>query len=388
MVSFSIPAGLPSPVSLLLPGAVCQTQNPSVSAYTPRAPFIHRASSVLTPAHYFNHGANGIFKIQDPMVLGHEACGVVTAVGPNQPPTTSLSVGDRVAMEVGLACNTCRHCKAGRYNLCPGMRFCSSAKTHPHLDGTLQEYMVHPSSLCFKLPPKLHLPLAALAEPLSVVLNAFRRADIKPGSRILVLGAGAVGLLACALAKASGCTTVVAVDIEQAKLDFAEEMNWVDGTYALPRGPRVSGLESLAVAQQGWEGLKASPAVTGVEELDQGFDVVFECTGVESCMQLAPMAAIAGGKVLFVGMGTPNLLLPCGPSLLREVDLMGVFRYANTYPQALALLGSGQLGDVGKMISQSYPLDQAVQAFEDMKRGRDKDGKPVIKPMVGNLELQ
>jgi L-iditol 2-dehydrogenase len=87
-------------------------------------------------------------------------------------------------------------------------------------------------------------------------------------------------------------------------------------------------------------------------------------------------------------MGTANLTLPTGPSLLREVDLIGVFRYANTYPEALALLGSGSLGDVGKMITHRYPLDRAVEAFEDLKRGRDKDGKTIIKPMVGNLDLQ
>jgi L-iditol 2-dehydrogenase len=87
-------------------------------------------------------------------------------------------------------------------------------------------------------------------------------------------------------------------------------------------------------------------------------------------------------------MGTPNLLLPTGPAMLREVDLIGVFRYANCYPDALALLGSGRLGDVGKMVTQRYPLDRAGEAFEDMRRGRDKDGNTVIKPMVGNLELR
>jgi L-iditol 2-dehydrogenase len=87
-------------------------------------------------------------------------------------------------------------------------------------------------------------------------------------------------------------------------------------------------------------------------------------------------------------MGTANLTLPTGVSFIREVNLVGVFRYANTYPDALALLGSGQLGDVSKMISQRYSLERAAEAFEDMKRGRDKDGNTVIKPMVGNLELK
>lgn len=87
-------------------------------------------------------------------------------------------------------------------------------------------------------------------------------------------------------------------------------------------------------------------------------------------------------------MGTANLTLPIGPSMIREVDLIGVFRYCNTYPEALALLGSGKLGDVSKMITQRYPLDRAVEAFEDLRRGRDKDGNTVIKAVVGNLELK
>lgn len=100
--------------------------------------------------HYYMHGANGIFKIQAPMVLGHESCGIITALGPNQPASSSLKVGDRVAMEVGINCKTCRYCKMGRYNLCTQMRFASSAKTFPHLDGTLREVMTHPSELLYK----------------------------------------------------------------------------------------------------------------------------------------------------------------------------------------------------------------------------------------------
>jgi L-iditol 2-dehydrogenase len=333
-------------------------------------------SASLTPVHYYLHGANGTFKIRDPLVLGHESCGIVTAVGPN----THLAVGDRVALEVGISCRTCAYCKEGRYNLCPGMRFCSSAKTHPHLDGTLCEAMVHPAHLCHKLPAKVSMTEAALAEPLSVVLHAYKKAALRPGARVLVIGAGAVGLLAAALVKGCGASTVVQVDIEEPKLAFAKEMGWADATFTLPRGPRVSGTESLAAAQANWDLLKASPAAEGLEA---GFDAVFECTGVEPCMQLACFAAASGGKVLFVGMGTPQMLLPAAATLLREVDLHGVFRYANTYPEALALLGSGRLGDVGKMVTQRYSLERAGEAFEAVKAGKDKDGKPVIKVVVG-----
>lgn len=143
-----------------------------------------------------------------------------------------------------------------------------------------------------RLPPTLDLPLAALAEPLSVVLHAYRRAHLNPGSRILVLGAGAVGLLVCTLARASGCTSVIAVDIEQGKLDFAKEMDWATGVFALPKGPRVSGVEAVGAAQHSWAALRGDEVVQGVEGLEDGFDAVFECTGVEVCMQMAVMVSL------------------------------------------------------------------------------------------------
>lgn len=95
----------------------------------------------------------------------------------------------------------------------------------------------------------------------------------------------------CALARASGCTTVTAVDIEQAKLDFAHEMGWATDTFCLPKGPRVSGLDALGSAQSNWEALKASEPVQAVEDLEGGYDCVFECTGVESCMQMAVLVS-------------------------------------------------------------------------------------------------
>ena len=92
--------------------------------------------------HYYLHGRNGDFALQAPLVLGHEAAGIVTAVGPG---VKNLVPGQRVAIEAGVMCNNCDYCSKGRYNLCKNLRFASSAKTFPHLDGTLQEYMNHPA---------------------------------------------------------------------------------------------------------------------------------------------------------------------------------------------------------------------------------------------------
>ena len=107
--------------------------------------------------HYYVHGRNGDFVLQSPLVLGHEAAGIVTDVGYG---VTSVKVGQRVAIEAGVYCKECSYCVDGRYNLCQNMRFCSSAKTFPHLDGTLQGKMNHRADL---LHPYVHFtPLSLL----------------------------------------------------------------------------------------------------------------------------------------------------------------------------------------------------------------------------------
>lgn len=97
--------------------------------------------------HYYHHFRNGDIVVREPLTLGHESAGLVTAVGSA---VTSLRVGDRVALEVGQPCERCELCRAGRYNICRDMKFRSSAKAFPHAQGTLQEQIVHPARWCHK----------------------------------------------------------------------------------------------------------------------------------------------------------------------------------------------------------------------------------------------
>lgn len=405
--------------------------------------------------HYYLHGRNGDFALQHPMCLGHESAGEIVALGPNVPATANLAVGDRVAIEAGRFCGSCPKCRDGRYNLCKQMRFASSAKTFPHLDGTLQKYMNWPSWLVHKLPANVSLTSAALCEPLSVVLQGIRRSQLQPGQSVLVYGAGAVGLLACAAAKASGASFVAAVDIDQGKLAFAAANGWADATYLLPRTPPVvaavangngSAQEQDARARRVAEdkiaistasssasallqalstststsSTSASVSSTGyavqpapLELSTDGFDVVFECTGVPTCVQTGIFATKAGGKLVLIGMGNPIQTLPIGNASLREVDIIGVFRYANTYPIALGLLAGGTLraqgggihaqtpsphlthnpteghaagkkmGGIENLVSHTYPLTQALTAFETLANGKDSlHARGVVKVFI------
>ncbi|KAF7321885.1 PKS-ER domain-containing protein [Mycena kentingensis (nom. inval.)] len=326
--------------------------------------------------HYYIHGRNGDFALQAPMVLGHEASAIVTAVGPG---VTNLAVGTRVAIEAGVMCNKCTYCKSGRYNICKDMRFCSSAKTFPHLDGTLQTYMNHPAHLLHQLPDSCSFEDGALAEPLSVLLHAARRSQLSKGQTVLVFGVGAIGLLACSVARSFGASRIVAIDINQPRLDFATENGFADATFCLPIVCEKSKSPDEALR-------RAKDSIQSALDkfaAPDGFDVCFECTGAEPCIQMSVYAAAVGGKVLLIGMGSRNVMLPLSTAATREVDIQGSFRYANTYPAALELLAGPTLGAVRRLVTHRFGLDDAQKAFELMAKGRDEDGRMVLKVVIG-----
>ena len=167
--------------------------------------------------HYWTHGAIGDFIVRAPMVLGHEAAGVVTEVGSA---VTHLKAGDRVAIEPGVPCRMCKLCKTGVYNLCPDMQFCATPPVH----GNLCRYYVHAADFCYKLPDNLSLEEGALMEPLAVGVHACRRAGVCIGKRVLICGAGPIGLVNLLTAKAMGASEVVITDIADNRLEVAKSM--------------------------------------------------------------------------------------------------------------------------------------------------------------------
>ncbi|RMD40357.1 hypothetical protein DV735_g4784, partial [Chaetothyriales sp. CBS 134920] len=293
--------------------------------------------------HYYNHGRNGNFLVRAPLCLGHEASGVVTAVSDG----SALQVGDRVALE--------------------NLRFKSSAKTFPHFDGTLQTVITHPANMCHKLPDSVSFEQGALIEPLAVSLHALRRSqngDGVPllGSTALVLGAGAVGMLTAAALAVSGVSSITIADIDGARLKIAEGIaggRFHFKTFQIPRSaPPSSTEEAFSNAE------KLAKEISASAGLSLGFDRVFECTGVPPCVQLGCYAAAPGGKLVLVGMGSSGMSLPTAAFALREVDVIGVFRYANCYPPAIALFASGQLDGVAEaLVTHRVKLQDGELAF-------------------------
>lgn len=334
--------------------------------------------------HYYCHGKNGQFALQHPMCLGHESVGEIIAFGPNTKTNKQFKLQQRIAIEPGQNCEKCVYCQSGRYNLCKNMRFASSAKTAPHLHGTLQRFINWPLRLCHPLPDHVDMQSAALAEPLAVVLQALKRSRFVKGQSVLVIGAGAVGMLACAASKHFQASTISAIDVSQNRLDLAKDLDWCNSTYL------NTNVNQFADEKELMQHIKST-----LKDVDQdGFDVVYECTGVPTCVRTAIHAAKPGGVVCMIGMGHPTMTLPMDAAALREVDLVGVFRYANMFPQAIELLSNSPVMAslhngkpiVQAILSHTFPLARADQAFETMKAGKSADGKGVMKVMVVDEE--
>ncbi|KAJ4368800.1 hypothetical protein N0V83_005882 [Neocucurbitaria cava] len=330
--------------------------------------------------HYYRHYRNGDILVREPMSLGHESAGVVMAVGAD---VSNFKVGDKVALEVGLPCEQCERCKEGRYNICKGMKFRSSAKAFPHAQGTLQDRINHPAAWCHKLPDDVSLDLGALLEPLSVAIQASRRAQLGAGATVLVFGAGAVGLLVAAMAKISGAGTVVIADIDAGRVQFAVDNKFAHKGFTVPlkRGSTIE--EQLDIAKETAAEIGKTTKESGGEVGE--VDAVFECTGVPSCVQASIFASRPGGKVLLIGMGTPVQTLPISAAALREVDIIGVFRYANTYPTGIEVVSKKgpDYPDFSKLVTHRYQgLEAAVEAFDMAGKTKDDSGNLVIKVVL------
>lgn len=290
--------------------------------------------------HYWVAGRIGDFVVKAPMVMGHESSGTVAALGEG---VTNLQIGDRVAIEPGVPCRTCSFCKAGRYNLCPDMKFCAT----PPVDGSLARYYVHAADFCYKLPDHVSFDEGALLEPLSVGVHACQRAGVKLGSKVLVCGAGPIGLVCLLTAKASGASQVIITDLEENRLQVAKKLG-ADHTV------KVTSRDSRAVAEQ----------IT--KTLGCQADRTIECSGAQPSIATAIYATRSGGVLVLVGLGAPEVNIPIVDAAVREVDIRGIFRYCNCYPTALEMVASGRV-DVKPLITHTYKLEESLEAFERAK---------------------
>ena len=245
--------------------------------------------------HYYLNGRIGDFILKSPMILGHETAGIAVSDG------VKIKKGDTVAIEPGIPCMKCSYCKSGEYNLCPDIRFFAT----PPVDGSMREYIVHPESFVYDA-SGLSTSEASLAEPMSVGVYAVRKSSIGPGSKVLITGAGSVGILTAFVAEASGAEVILS-DLDQTKIDYAGKCGF--NAYLN-------------------------------KDIREKFDAVFECSGYAA--EFAVDHTRRGGDILLVGMGDESGISNLKITL-NEINVQGIFRYRNTYETALDIIRKNRM---------------------------------------------
>jgi len=299
--------------------------------------------------HYFQHGRIGDFVVREPLILGHECAGEVVELGPQ---VTMLEVGDRVALEPGIPCRRCRHCMSGRYNLCQDVQFMATPPVH----GAFCEYVTSPEDFAYRLPDNVSYEAGATIEPLSVGMHAVTLARLLPGERVAVLGTGTIGLLAVAAANAAGAGEIAAVDLMPHRLAMAHKMG-------AARTLNVSGKDLLGCLAE--------------EGLVDWADVVMECAGADATIQAAFEVARPGGRVVWIGMGNDTVEVPVIKSLVKELSIYGVFRYANVYRRAVALIAAGKI-DPAPLITHRFRFPAIHEALEFASSGEGGSIKTMV----------
>ncbi|KAJ5090956.1 hypothetical protein N7532_009640 [Penicillium argentinense] len=293
--------------------------------------------------HFWKTGRIGSLVFEGDCIIGHEASGVVLQCGEG---VGNLRPGDRVAVEPGVPCEHCFLCDEGRYNLCEDVQF---AGVYPY-HGTVQRYKVHPAKWLHKIPDNVSFAEGALLEPLSVVMHGIKTAGLSLGRGVVVCGAGPIGLIALAAARASGAHPIVVTDLEPARLAFAKEFVPSCITYQVDRNKDAQG------------NAQAIRALFGDSEYVAP-ETILECTGVESSVCTAAYTARRGGTVMVIGVGKAIMNnLPFMHISLAEIDLRFINRYRDTWPPAIQCLSGGIL-DLKKLVSHVFPLERAQDAL-------------------------
>ncbi|WLR95341.1 NAD(P)-dependent alcohol dehydrogenase [Shinella zoogloeoides] len=286
--------------------------------------------------HYYTHGAIGPFVVREPMILGHEAAGIIEEVGSA---VQNLKVGDRVCMEPGIPDPQSRASRLGLYNLDPAVRFWATPPVH----GVLRPSVVHPAAFTFKLPDNVSYAAGAMVEPLAVGFQAVSKAKLTPGAVALVMGAGPIGMVTAIAALSAGCAKVIVTDVVDEKLAVARKLEPAIMTVNV----RSQDLKSVIAREtDGW-----------------GVDVVFECSGAAAVIADTVHHGCPGGAIVFVGMPLQPVPLDIVIAQTKELRIEHVFRYAHVYPRIVALLGSNQI-HVDALITDTYAFEDSIEAFD------------------------
>ena len=302
-----------------------------------------KEGEVLVRVHYAGicgtdmHVYHGMFKERAnlPRILCHEFSGEIAAVGAN---VAALKVGDRVVADPIISCGRCPACLSGQYNVCSTLKLIGI-----DIDGAFAEYVVADARKVFKIPDNLSTRTAVLAEPYALGVHSCRRAVIEPGDKVVVLGAGRLGLAVLEVLRQTAAALVVSVDIFENRLDVAKKMG-----------------ADLALNS------KEKDPVKTVLELTEGYgaDRVIETVGVApEIPQQAVSMTRNGGRIVMMGLGTKPAPVMWNEVVLKELSIVGSRVYQGEFPRALSLMAQDRFHP-DLLISQEVELERTAEAFK------------------------
>jgi L-iditol 2-dehydrogenase len=290
-----------------------------------------------------------------PIVMGHEAAGVVEAVGSA---VSLFAKGDRVTFDSTIYCNRCRYCLSGKPNLCSNRKVLGVSCDEYRQDGAMADYVVVPDHIVCRLPQGLAFEEAAMVEPVSIAVHAVERAAIHLGDSVVVIGCGIIGLLTIQAARLAGAGRVIAVDLVDYKLEEARRLGAAH-TINSRSGDPVEEIRRLTSGE--------------------GADVSLEAVGFPPTVDLAVRAVRKGGRCVLIGNLTPRLDFPLQVLVQRELDVRGTVASAGEYPACLDLIASGRL-DVKSLMSKTVPLEEGPHWFHLLHEGKERLFKVILKP--------
>ncbi len=290
-----------------------------------------------------------------PIVMGHEAAGVVAAAGAG---VSKFKAGDRVTFDSTVYCGQCEFCLQGEINLCNNRQVVGVSCGDYRRAGAFAEYVVVPQRISYHLPEGLEFQEAAMLEAVSVALHAVRVSEMKGGETALVIGAGMIGLLTLQAAKAAGAAQVLIADIDRTRLERAEKLG-ADETLLL------SGNELVQEILRRTDG--------------RGVDLVLEAVGRDETISASIASVRKGGTVTLIGNISPQVKIPLQVVVSRQIRLQGSCASSGEYPEAMELLASGKI-KVKPLITAVAPLSDGPQWFARLHAGEPNLMKVVLDP--------
>jgi len=302
------------------------------------------------------HGMDGSTgRRRPPIIMGHEAAGVISACGPD---VTDYTIGDRVTFDSTIYCGACAFCKQGRVNLCDNRMVLGVSCADYRRHGAFAEQVAVPAHILYRLPDGLSFEKAAMVEALSVAVHAVSRAGVPHDEPALVLGAGMIGLLIIQTLRAKGCTHIIVADIDEARLAMAREFG---------------ASTTLVVGKQ--DLLKEVRALTN----GLGVAVAYDAVGSIDTPATVIEATRKGGSVGLVGNLSASANLPLQSAVTREISIYGSCASAGEYPECLDLIASGAV-DVNTLISATPPLSEGPHWFDRLYRKEPGLMKIILRP--------